>query len=173
MPDLSARAGMDFYQIRIIWTNNWPKISPFCEGWHQVLQNLGILMKNHKGLVWQIIMGGASPLWGVNSCSILHLIQNQWEPPLPPWVFNIPKLKLGIIYFFPQISDLHRELEFSLMVPIKNKQFFFFKSCPRNWICSPKYKCLYPIFLDIVPRSVKCTNWPGKREEEAKHSGIP
>ena len=125
MPDLSARAGMDFYQIRIIWTNNWPKISPFCEGWHQVLQNLGILMKNHKGLVWQIIMGGASPLWGANSCSILHLIQNQWEPPSLPECSTFPSWNWALSISFLNYQIYIESLSFPSWSRSKTSNFFF------------------------------------------------
>ena len=34
---------------------------------------------------------------------------------------------------------------------------FFQKSFPGTWACSPKNMGIYPRFLDIVPRSVKCT----------------
>ena len=68
MPALCARAGMDFSKIWVKSAKNRPKISPMCEGWHQFLKNLGILVKMlHEGLVWKISTGGASPLRGASS----------------------------------------------------------------------------------------------------------
>ena len=49
---LIARAGMDFSKIRVKLAENRPKISHLCEGWHQFLKKLGILVKMlHKWLV--------------------------------------------------------------------------------------------------------------------------
>ena len=110
MPALCARAGMDFSQIGVLQTNNRPKISPLCKGWHRFLRNLGILVKMlHEGLVWKISTGGASPLRGAGpwrsysnvylrllkvtieflGCGMVSGWPNNWWPSLGWWVSNL------------------------------------------------------------------------------------
>ena len=59
------------------------------------------------------------------------------------------------IYFFWFMFYI-RSLIFPPWSQTKTSKFFQ-KSFPGTWACSPKDMGIYPRFLDIVPRSVKCT----------------
>ena len=60
--------------------------------------------------------------------------------------------------FFLGYKIYIRSLNFPTWSQMKNSNFFQ-KSCPGTWACSPKNMGTYPMFLGIVPRSVKCTYW--------------
>ena len=66
-------------------------------------------------------------------------------------------LKLRKFFFFFFGYKIYiRSLNFPTWSQTKNSKFFQ-KSCPGTWACSPQNMGIYTKFLDIVPRSVKCT----------------